>query len=238
MKSLFAALCTGILASLFLFWLMQVMIMPEHKTIKKTVSLNRVDFVRLKREQPPKEKPQPPEKPKQPESVQPAKKPQPPKKIQTPVKAKPKIQPQKVVQKPLPDLDMPKLDLAAPVKDVPDVKFNSAPDSANKSVTTSPKAHEADPGGTVNSGVIALVRIPPQYPKRAMRRGIQGWVKIEFTITTVGTVKDAIVVEAKPNHIFDDAALNAINKWKFKEKIVNGSAVEQRAVQILQFKLK
>ncbi len=89
----------------------------------------------------------------------------------------------------------------------------------------------------ISTGVIPLERIPPKYPARAANRHIEGWVKIEFTITTSGTVKDAVVVEAEPAEVFDEAALKAIGQWLFKEKIVNGVAVEQRAVQTLQFKL-
>lgn len=89
----------------------------------------------------------------------------------------------------------------------------------------------------ISTGVVPLERIPPKYPMRAASRHIEGWVKIEFTITTDGTVDNAVVVEAEPVEVFDEAALKAINQWKFKEKIVNGIAVEQRAVQTLQFKL-
>jgi len=38
--------------------------------------------------------------------------------------------------------------------------------------------------------------------------------------------------------MFNDAALTAIEKWKFKEKLINGVAVTQRAVQVLKFNLK
>ena len=91
--------------------------------------------------------------------------------------------------------------------------------------------------GKISSNVIPLVRIPPQYPMRAARRNIEGWVKVEFTITESGTVKDAVVVESQPSDIFDQAALRAISKWKFKAKIIDGEAFEQRAIQVLQFKL-
>ena len=70
-----------------------------------------------------------------------------------------------------------------------------------------------------------------------MSRHIEGWVKIEFTVTPEGNVSDPNVVAAEPEGIFDDAALNAIRKWKFKEKIVDGRAVAQKAVQTLKFKL-
>jgi protein TonB len=45
-------------------------------------------------------------------------------------------------------------------------------------------------------------------------------------------------VNSQPPDVFDDAALTAIRKWEFKEKIVNGVPVTQRATQTLQFKLE
>src|SRR5262249_9357325 len=63
--------------------------------------------------------------------------------------------------------------------------------------------------------VIPLVRIAPDYPPRALSRGLEGWVRVQFTITPTGTVKDAIVVEAEPKQIFDDAALKSIARWRY-----------------------
>ncbi len=88
------------------------------------------------------------------------------------------------------------------------------------------------------SRVTPLVRIPPQYPMKARRRRIEGWVKLEFTITQEGTVEDIRVVEAHPSGVFDQAAIRAIARWKFKPLIVDGTPMEQRAVQVLEFKLR
>ena len=88
------------------------------------------------------------------------------------------------------------------------------------------------------SAVTPLVRIPPHYPMKARRRRIEGWVKLEFTITKEGTVKDIRVVEAHPRGIFDQAAMRAISRWKFKPLIIEGTPVEQRAIQVLEFKLR
>jgi protein TonB len=112
---------------------------------------------------------------------------------------------------------------------------NTAPVSAPQPVSRPAPAVNTEP--RISTGVVPLERVPPKYPARAADRHIEGWVKIEFTITTSGDVENAVVVEAEPAETFDDAALKAINQWKFKEKIVNGVAVEQRAVQTLQFKL-
>ena len=120
--------------------------------------------------------------------------------------------------------------------------FASAPSTASNSSATAKTAETTRPGRDSSkiavSGVVPLLRVPPKYPARAASRHIEGWVKVEFTIQTDGSVDDAVVAGSEPEAIFDDAALTAISKWKFKEKIVNGVAVPQRAVQRLQFKLE
>lgn len=85
--------------------------------------------------------------------------------------------------------------------------------------------------------IIPVVVIRPMYPREAAISGTQGWVRIEFTITEVGTVKDPRVVDAKPPRIFNREAIRAILKWKFKPRVVEGIAVERRATQVIDFTL-
>ena len=85
--------------------------------------------------------------------------------------------------------------------------------------------------------IIPVVVIRPMYPREAAISGTQGWVKIEFTITEVGTVKDPRVIDAKPPRIFNREAIRAILKWKFKPRVVDGIAVERRATQVIDFTL-
>jgi protein TonB len=96
---------------------------------------------------------------------------------------------------------------------------------------------------TVSGGsdrdIMPLVRIPPEYPRRAMSRGIEGWVQFEFTITPAGTVADVKVVDADPKGMFEDAATKAILRWKYNPKVEEGRAVERRGVRtILRFELE
>ena len=87
--------------------------------------------------------------------------------------------------------------------------------------------------------VIPLVRINPDYPPRALSRGLEGWVQVQFTITPTGTVEDAVVVNAEPKNIFDDAALKAIARWRYNPKVEGGVAVERVGVQtIIRFQLE
>ncbi len=87
--------------------------------------------------------------------------------------------------------------------------------------------------------VIPLVRINPDYPPRALSRGLEGWVQVQFTITATGTVRDPVVVNAEPKNIFDDAALKAIARWRYNPKVEGGVAVERIGVQtIIRFQLE
>lgn len=158
-------------------------------------------------------------------------KPEPPKKqaVKQPVKKKVPLIPKQV--------ESPKPQAAAEETPTPPAPAPAAPVSAPPSVVSRPAPAAVSNEPKISTGVVPLQRIPPKYPARAADRHIEGWVKIEFTITTDGAVKDAVVVEAEPAEVFDDAALKAISQWTFKEKIIDGVAVEQRAVQTLKFKL-
>ena len=94
---------------------------------------------------------------------------------------------------------------------------------------------QVDP--SAEGDIIPVVVIRPMYPREAAISGTQGWVRIEFTITETGTVKDPRVIDAKPPRVFNREAIRAILKWKFKPRVVKGIAVERRATQVIDFTL-
>jgi periplasmic protein TonB len=95
-----------------------------------------------------------------------------------------------------------------------------------------------DHAGAGDGDVIPIVRIEPQWPREALIQGIEGWVRVEFTIREDGTVADPRVIEAEPRRIFDRAALRAIQRWRFRPRIVDGRPVERRATQTIEFNLE
>ncbi len=144
------------------------------------------------------------------------KKPPPPKEPPPP----PKMNIQNVdrVVTPMPNMNMPKLDVPMSGSGPFLGAFASVDQSA-----------EGD--------IIPLVRIQPQYPRRAAIAKIEGFVTIEFTITETGTVTDPTVIDSRPPRVFDREAIRAILKWKFKPRVIDGVAVSRRATQTLDFKL-
>jgi TonB family protein len=56
----------------------------------------------------------------------------------------------------------------------------------------------------------------PAYPQRALERGIEGSVVLEFGLNADGSVKNVQVVDAKPAGVFDEAAVDAFRRWTFQ----------------------
>ena len=80
--------------------------------------------------------------------------------------------------------------------------------------------------------------VPPTYPREAERQGISGWVDVEFTIAPNGTTQDITVRNAQPMRTFDQAAVDAVKRWRFEPVMRDGAAVSQRAAMRIRFELK
>lgn len=99
-----------------------------------------------------------------------------------------------------------------------------------------------DPGigaGAGEGDYLPIVKVAPIYPSRAQARGIEGWVLVEFTVTTAGTTRDPVVVEAEPAGYFEEAAKQAVLKFRYKPRVVNGNPVEVGGVRnLIRFELE
>jgi len=89
-----------------------------------------------------------------------------------------------------------------------------------------------DLGGFSSDGdYLPIVKVAPVYPRRALTRGLEGYVILEFVVTKTGAVIDPVVIESKPTGIFDRAALSAALKFKYKPKVVNGEPIDVAGVR-------
>lgn len=82
----------------------------------------------------------------------------------------------------------------------------------------------------------ATVRMNPQYPFEMRRSGLKGEVLVEFIVDTKGQVRDPFIVRSS-HPGFEQAALDAVLKWKFKPGKKAGAPVNTRVRQPLAFSL-
>jgi periplasmic protein TonB len=131
--------------------------------------------------------------------------------------------------------EKPQPDKPPPVPEVPQMNFAKGSVENNVAqLTPTVDASSAMSKMKMTAGsdrdIVPLVRINPDYPPRALSRGLQGWVIVQFTISATGTVKDEKVVDSS-NEVFNDAALKAIARWRYNPKVEEGVAVERKGVQ-------
>ncbi|NIB42813.1 energy transducer TonB [Pseudomaricurvus alkylphenolicus] len=127
------------------------------------------------------------------------------------------------------DPEEPPPDMPEPEFDQPDVNPDALSMSAPK---INPNLNVKGVGGFGSDGeYLPIVKVQPQYPRRALSRGIEGYVIVEFTVTTNGSVRDPVVVEADPPNIFNRAAMKAALKFKYKPRVIDGEPVEVPGVR-------
>ncbi len=90
----------------------------------------------------------------------------------------------------------------------------------------------------VDGDVIPVVRVEPQWPREALINGTEGWVHIAFTIRPDGSVANPRVIASEPGRLFDSSAVRAIQRWRFRPRVVDGRPVERQASQVIEFTLE
>jgi protein TonB len=78
----------------------------------------------------------------------------------------------------------------------------------------------------------AIVRIDPRYPAQAANNGVEGFVQLSFGVSASGEVVDIDVIESEPKRVFDNAAKQALRKWRYQPKMVSGTPVSMGGLQV------
>jgi len=77
--------------------------------------------------------------------------------------------------------------------------------------------------------------LAPQFPDVARKRGLDGWVDLQFVVGSDGAVSDVAVVGAQPVGVFEQAALDAVRHWRYQPVLRAGQTVSQHARVRLRF---
>lgn len=76
-----------------------------------------------------------------------------------------------------------------------------------------------------------VVLVSPVYPDKALQDGVEGFVLVRFTVSEIGAVIEASIVESTPIETFDQAALEALLMSRYRPKIRSGQPVRVEGVQ-------
>ena len=126
----------------------------------------------------------------------------------------------------------------APPPQPPTPQLDSLNPNAEKiAISAVPVETDIEMTGGFSLGVgegdyLPIVKVAPIYPNRALTRGIEGYCVVQYTVTSLGTTKDPVVIEDQcTSTLFHRASLNAALKFKYKPRILDGQAVEVPGVQ-------
>ena len=94
-------------------------------------------------------------------------------------------------------------------------------------------------GGGVSGSKVGIIRsIPPVYPRMARESGWEGTVVVRVLVRTSGIPGDVQVRKSSGHSILDEAAAEAVRKWRFKPE-KDGNIPIQKYVDIpLKFDLR
>jgi len=87
---------------------------------------------------------------------------------------------------------------------------------------------------TIQEGLL-VHKIIPTYPPIALAGGVQGVVVLQATISRTGTIEHLHVISGPI--MLQQAAMNAVNEWRYRPYLLNGEPVEVETNVNVIFKL-
>ena len=84
---------------------------------------------------------------------------------------------------------------------------------------------DIDLTGGANGNAVSMMQVAPNYPERARRKGIEGYVDLIFDLTATGQTKNIRILNAVPQGYFENASMRALKKWKYQPAVEDGKAV-------------
>lgn len=93
-------------------------------------------------------------------------------------------------------------------------------------------------GGDMDSPPVPVNKLPPTYPSSLLGKGIGGRVLVSCTVDENGSVVSTSIKQSSGHPDLDKAAINAVNKWKFKPGTKGGRKVRSVCVVPFNFEVK
>ncbi|HEX7237658.1 MAG TPA: energy transducer TonB [Gammaproteobacteria bacterium] len=78
----------------------------------------------------------------------------------------------------------------------------------------------------------------PVYPPELLSRGVEGWVDLEFVVDRTGTPRDIVVKQGSPPARFDEAAVAAVQQYRYVPFERDGRVYERRLKLRMRFQVQ
>ena len=130
----------------------------------------------------------------------------------------------------------------------PDAPTSAGPMEARAETTAAPTLEAVAPARPDPSPVVEPVRVggnvaqprktwnvQPEYPRLARLRRIQGIVILEVTVDRQGNVSNVSVLRSAEG--LDEAAVEAVRRWRYEPTIVNGRPVSVVLTETVRFQI-
>jgi TonB family protein len=99
-----------------------------------------------------------------------------------------------------------------------------------------PKPSPLRVGRDIETQPRKIFSVNPIYPADAMAAKVQGVVVLDVTVGTDGSVTGLRLVQSVP--LLDQAAMDAVNLWRFEPALLNGGPVEVEVTITINFTLR
>lgn len=76
-----------------------------------------------------------------------------------------------------------------------------------------------------------LYRLNPKYPEKLARKEKEGYVELEFIISSFGFVQDIKVLKSSDEG-FEQSSVDAVAKWRYAPKILEGKAIASQKLKV------
>ncbi|WP_428847771.1 TonB family protein [Shewanella abyssi] len=83
-----------------------------------------------------------------------------------------------------------------------------------------------------------LFRVHPVYPMSYLQRRKEGWSQVSFTVNEMGFVVNPVILASKGGSGFNKASLEALKKWRYAPKFVDGKAVSADSTVQLDYTMQ
>lgn len=77
--------------------------------------------------------------------------------------------------------------------------------------------------------------VEPTRPRSAREPDPVGWVELTFVVGTDGAPRDVRILDSTPPGHYDQSALTAVKRWRFRPVTEDGRPVERRTDVRLRF---